>query len=922
MAPEGPGPRLRGRRSECDALDRVLAGARTARSQVLVLRGEAGVGKTALLDYLAQRASGCRLARAAGVESEMELAFAGLHQLCAPMLDQLDRLPGPQRDALATAFGMGAGPPPDRFLVGLAVLSLLADVAEQRPLICVVDDAQWLDRASAQALAFVARRLLAEPIALVFSARPGNGEDSLHGLPELVIRGLSDADARDLLSAALRGPLDAAVLEQIVAECHGNPLALLELPRAWATADVAGGFALPATMPLAGRLEHGFLQRLLSLPAPTRQLLLTAAAEPTGDPALVWRAAARIGIGFDAEVAAEATGLIEFGARVRFRHPLVRSAVYRSASLEDRQRTHGVLAEVTDPVLDPDRRAWHHARATPGTDEGVAAELERSADRAQGRGGLAAAAAFLERAVELTPEPASRAVRALAAAQAKLLAGATDGAAALLAVAQAGPLDQIQHASTELLRGQLAFVAGHAQDAPLLLLAAARRFERLDPALARDTYLGAFTAALYAGRLAGDVGVPEVATAARGSALSPARPPDLLLDGLATVIADGYQLGAPRLQRAVAAFRTEDVPPQEAVRLLWLAVHAAHDLWDDESMEVLCERQIRLARRAGVLAVLPLALSARIGLHLFAGELTTAASLVEEVAAVNETMGRRLPAYVAVALAAWRGREAEAAPLIDSALADAAGRGDGVGLTIVLHAQAVLYNGLGRYQDALAAAEQGAAYPPELAYSTLSLVQLVEAAVRCGQRERATTAFERLTRTTRPCGTDWALGIEARSYALLAGGDEADRLYREAIDRLGRTRLRLELARVRLLYGEWLRRERRRVDAREQLRAAHEAFTAMGTEAFAERARRELMATGEVVRARSVEPADELTAQEAQIARLAVTGRTNPEIGAELFLSPRTVEWHLRKVFGKLGIASRRQLGGALADALGATAPA
>jgi DNA-binding CsgD family transcriptional regulator/tetratricopeptide (TPR) repeat protein len=919
------GPResapLRGRRSECEALDRLLAGARAGRSQILVLRGEPGVGKTALLNHLSRRATGCRVVRAAGVESEMELAFAGLHQLCLPMLGHVDHLPAPQRDALAVAFGLSAGPPPDRFLVGLAALSLLADVAEREPLICLVDDAHWLDRASAQTLEFVARRLLAESIAIVFAARQGEREHGPQGLPELAVRGLDDADARALLLDALQGPLDAAVLDQIVAESRGNPLALLELPRAWTPSEIAGGFALPDTTSLANRIEQGFLQQLRPLPAPTRQLLLAAAAEPTGDPALLWRAASTLGIGVDAAAPAEAAGLIEFGTRVRFRHPLLRSTAYRSAAPEDRQRAHRALAEATDPVLDPDRRAWHRAHGTSGSDEGVAADLVSSAGRAQARGGLAAAAAFLERAVALTPEPELRASRALAAARAKHQAGAPGDAASLLRVARTGPLDELQQARADLLRAQLAFASSHGRDAPPMLLAAARRLEPLDPGLARDTRLDALAAALFVGRLDGGTGLPEVAAAARTAPSASARPPDLLLEGLATVIADGYPAGAPRLRRAVEAFRTEDLPAPEALRWLWLATHAAHDLWDDEGWEELCARHLRLARQAGALHVLPIALSSRIGLHLFAGELALAASLVDEVAAVARGTGSRLPPYGAAALAAWRGREAEATELIEPILDEVTSRGEGMGLTLLQHARAVLYNGLGRYQEAMIAAEQGAAHPQELAFSVWSLVQLVEAAVRTGQDDRAVQALKALTRTTRPSGTQWALGIEARSRALVTRGDTADRSYREAIDRLGHTGLRMELARARLLYGEWLRRERRRVDAREQLRAAHGAFTAMGAEAFAERARRELLATGETVRTRRMETADELTAQEAQIARLAVAGRTNPEIGAELFLSARTVEWHLRKVFTKLGVTSRKQLRSALPERVQAVAP-
>jgi DNA-binding CsgD family transcriptional regulator len=905
MSDSDLGSGLRGRGGECGVLDRLVAGARVGRSGVLVVRGEAGAGKSALLEFVAGRAAGCRVVRAAGVESEMELAFAGLHQLCGPMLDHLDRLPGPQRDALGTAFGLSAGGAPDRFLVGLAVLSLLADVAEEQPLVCVVDDAQWLDQASAQALAFVARRLLAEPVALVFAARTGGPEQGLEGLPELPVRGLSDADARAVLGAALRGPLDEAVRDRIVAESRGNPLALLELPRGLTPAELAGGFGLPGVMPLASVIEQGFVRRLEPLPAQTRRLLLTAAAEPAGDVTLLWRAAGRLQIGPDAAAAAQTAGLIEIGARVRFRHPLVRSAAYRSASVRDRQEVHAALAEVTDPVLDPDRRAWHRAHAAAGPDEAVAAELEQSASRAQARGGLAAMAAFLDRAAELTLDPARRAQRALAAAQAMHQAGASDAALGLLAVAEAGPLDELQRARGDLLRGQIALALRRGNEAPSLLLAAARRLEPLDPVLARDTYLDAFSAALIYGRLSSAVG--EVARAAHVTPRlsTPLRTPDLLLDGLSVLFTEGPAAGVPMLRQALSTFRGRDISAEEELRWLWLAGRVAWALWDDDAWNALVSRLVQLARETGALGQLPLALNSRVFVHLVCGELSTAASLVEEAETVKAVVGSNFLPYGALGLAAISGRERETGELIETVLNEVVSRGEGIGVTVTQWATAVLGNGLGRYEQALAAAEQACEYPQELGFCTWSLVELIEAAVRSGQAERASGALQQLAETTRASGTDWALGMEARSRALLSQGDAAESLYREAIDRLGRTQVRVELARARLLYGEWLRRASRRVDAREQLRAAHQMLTAIGAEAFTERARRELQATGQTVRKQTVETREELTAQEAQIARLAGEGRTNPEIGAELFLSPRTVEWHLRKVYPKLGISSR-----------------
>jgi DNA-binding CsgD family transcriptional regulator len=899
---------LRGRRGECEVFDRLLGAVRAGRSGALVVRGEPGVGKTALLEYAIGSASDLRVLRAVGVESEMELAFAALQQLCAAMLDRLGRLPGPQRAALATAFGLSEGVAPDRFFVGLAVLSLLSELAEERPLLCVVDDAQWLDRASAQALAFVARRLLAESVAMVFAAREPSEE--FRGLPELVVHGLRHDDARELLASVIRGPLDELVGERIVAETRGNPLAMLELPQGLTPAELAGGFGLGGTLSLSGRIEESFQRRLEALPAETQRLLLVAAAEPVGDPVLVWRAATRIGVSVEAGDPAAVAGLLEFGGRVRFRHPLMRSAVYRAAPPGDRRRVHHALAEATDPKADPDRRAWHRAHATPGPDDDVAAELERSAGRAHARGGLAAAAAFLERAAGLTPEQARRAERALAAAQAKQQAGAPEAALELLAIAEEGPLDELQRARVDLLRAQIAFAVNRGGDAPLLLLRAAKRLEPLDAALARETYLDAFGAAMFAGRLATGSSLLNVATTARAapSSSQPPRAPDLLLDGLARRFTDGYAAGTPMLKRALGAFRSRDLPREEGLRWLWLACTTAVDLWDDEAWEVLADRHLQLVRDSGALALLPIALSTRGAVHMYAGELSAAAALLEEVKAVTEATGSPLAPHGALALAALQGHEAEAAQLIDATVSDVERRGEGIGLAVVHWASSLLYNGLGRYEDALIAAQKANEHAEAQVGSMWAPVELVEAATRSGNPDRAAVALQELAEMTRASGTDWALGIEARSRALLSENEAAERRYREAIDRLGRTRVRVELARAHLVYGEWLRRERRRLDAREQLRTAHELFTAMGIEAFAERAARELLATGERARKRTVETSGQLTAQEAQIARLARDGLANSEIGARLFISPRTVEYHLHKVFTKLDISSRNQL--------------
>jgi DNA-binding CsgD family transcriptional regulator len=901
---------LLGRGPECAALDRLLGAVRAGQSGALVVRGEPGVGKTALLEYAVEQAAGCRVVRAAGVESEMEVAFAALHQLCAGLLDRRDTLPEPQRDALAVAFGLKSGTPPDRLFVGLAVLGLLSEAAAERPLVCVVDDAQWLDRESAHALAFVARRLMAESVAVILAARATGEDDGLTGLPELRVEGLADADARALLASALPGPMDERVRDRIVAETHGNPLALLELPRGMTPAELAGGFALSEAMPLAGRIEAGFVRRVESLPADTRRLLLAAAVEPVGDVTLLWRAAARLGVGPDAATPAEGAGLIEIGARVRFRHPLVRSAASRAADAGDLREVHCALADVTDPDLDPDRRAWHRARATVGPDEAVAGELERSAARAHARGGLAAAAAFLERAAELTPDPARRGARALEAASAKIDVGAPDAARELLAAAELAPLDALRRARLQHLQAALEFNWRRRSDALPLLLTAARRFEPLDVGRARETYLDAIGAAIFAG---GESELREAATAAAAAPPAPhqPRPTDLLLEGLAIRFSDGYAASVPTLQHALRAFvRDEERTQQEGRRWLWIGWPVANEVWDDEAWHALTAWTVRVARDAGELTLLPLALHHRAGVHIFAGEFAAASGVIDEATAINRTLGVTPLAYVAPVLAAWLGDEARASEQFASAVAEATTRGgEARVITLTEYARALLYNGLGRYEDALAAAQR-ACQRDDLGLFGWSLAELVEAAARCGKADLAAEALGRLEERTGPAGTDWALGTQAVARALLS--DDPEALYREALERLGAERLAVIRARAELCYGEWLRREGRRVDARVQLRAAYERFSDMGAEGFAERARRELAATGETARKRSVETRDELTAQEAQIARLAADGLTNAEIGAQLFISYRTVEWHLKKVFAKLDIKSRRQISEAL----------
>jgi DNA-binding CsgD family transcriptional regulator len=903
--------RLRGRADECAVLEELLSDVRRGEGRTLVVRGEAGIGKTALSQYLTESASDLTVLRAVGVESEMELAYASLHQLCVPLLDRLESLPAPQRQALENVFGLSLGMAPDRFLVGLGVLGLFAEVAEERPLLCVIDDAQWLDQASALTLAFVARRLLAEPVGIVFAAREPSQE--LRQLPDLELQGLRDGDARALLGSAVPFKLDVQVRDRIVVETGGNPLALLELPRGLTATELAGGFGVLEAQALSGRIEESFARRLEPLPEDTRRLLLVAAAEPIGDPLLLWSAAERLGIGAAVAEDAEARGLLSIGERVIFRHPLVRSAVYGSAAVQDRRAVHRALAEATDRSADPDRRAWHLAAAAAGPDEEVAIELEHSAGRAQARGGLAAAAAFLQRAVALTRDPARRAERALAAARASFHAGALDAALRLVATAAAEPLDEFQRAQADLLAAQITFASTRGSAAPALLLAAAKEFEPLDVALARETYLEALMAAEFAGRAAGGA-VLEVAEAARVAPASPSpRAPDLLLDGLAVMITEGHGAAAPLLKRSLDAFRGEDLAANGGFRWLWLAIEAAQEVWDHETWYELAALGLRLVREVGALTELPMALHAFICAQIYAGELTAAGAAIDDQKIASEATGSRLAPYGALILAAWQGREGHLSALIEETVEEVMARGEGIGVSTTQWVTALLNNGLGRYEIALVAAQQ-VIDPPRKLDATVNLVlpELIEAAVRTGNKQPAGIALEQLSEMTRPSGTDYGLGLEARSRALLSQHDVAERLYREAIERLGRTRLRGELARAHLLYGEWLRRTGRRTDAREQLRTAYRMFSDMRMEAFAERARRELVTTGERIPRRTVETRDDLTAQERQIAGLALDGLSNPEIGSRLFLSPRTVEWHLRKVFTKLGIHSRRELSKAL----------
>jgi DNA-binding CsgD family transcriptional regulator len=905
--------RLLGRQRERAVLERLLDTARGGHGAVVVVHGDPGVGKTALLECAVEAAEEFRVVRAAGVEGEMKLDYAALQQLCSPVLEFAERLPRPQGDALGVAFGLIDGPAPSPFLVGLAVLGLLSDAAEQQPLLCVIDDAQWLDRASAQALTFAARRLLAERIALVFAIRDPDGD--LARFPHFRVEPLGHRDARALLESVLAARLDESVLERIVTETGGNPLALLELPRGLSPGQLAGGFGLPAALPLSAGIEQSFTRRLLPLPRDAQRLLLLAAAEPVGDPALLRRAAKRLGIPESAAEAAEASGLVSLDGAVAFRHPLARSAVYRAADPNDRREAHRALAEAADQSVDPDRRAWHRAQATSAPDEDVASELERSAARAQARGGFAAAAAFLDWSATLTPDPVRRAQRMLVAAQTKVRAAALDDALALLSATDLDALDELDRARAELLRAQIGFVSTHGSAAPRALLDAAKRIAPLSGSLGCETYLEAMSAALFAGRLAAPgASARDVAAAAKAAVGSAGLDEvEMLLDAVASFFTDGYEVALPIWRRALRAFDAGNIPVNEQLRWKWLATLVSVHVWDDERWHAISNAHVRIARQAGALGELPIALGQRAYAHLFAGELVAAASLIGEIQAATDATGSHLAPYGPVALAAFRGREPEAAALIDGARPDVMHRGEGLGLSVLDWAEAVLYNGLGRYKEAQAAALRVGEHPHDLGTSNWAAVELIEAVVRTGARDLAADARSRLAERATASGTDWAMGILARSEALLADDDEAEVLYVEAIDRLARSRIAADLARAHLLYGEWLRRQRRRLDAREQLRTAHDLFAGFGMEAFAERARVELEATGEHARRRTVDTLGHLTPQETEISRLAAQGSTNREIAAQLFISPSTVEYHLRKVFRKLGVKSRTQLARRLA---------
>ena len=908
---------LVGRPAEREVLGGLLARAAEGYSGALVLRGEPGVGKTALLDetVAAAVATGMQTARLTGVEPETQLGYAGLHRFLLPFADQLERLPAPQREALRSTFGLVAGPSADRFLVALAVLTLLADVASQVPLVCVVDDAQWLDPESLVALGFVARRLYAERVVLLFAVREPDGQlSALAGLPELAVGGLEGPAAMDLLLSLAPGRLSPSVGARIVAGTGGNPLALAELARELSPAQLAGAEALPEPLPAGGSLEKVFSRRVSRLPPETRLLLAVAAAEPAASAALVWRAAGKLGIDPEAAATADVGGLAEFTPRVEFRHPLIRSVVYHSMPLRQRRRIHQALAAVADGDERPDRMAWHLGMAAVGPDEAVAARLEQAAGRARERGGYAATVTFLTRAADLSADRGLRGGRLLAAAEAALTAGQSSRAGVLLEAATpqlGGPLARAQ---ARRLDGRIRFALGQARETSSVLLEAARALAPIDPYSAREALLEALEAAVYAGWSASQAVLAEIAGAARATraASGPASATDLLLDGFAVRATAGYPAAVPLLRRAIALLRADDLSPQEGLRRLRLGVVASADLLDDQAQHALAIRWVQLARDHGALTALPVALNQQsVFAEVEAGRFDAARACFAEAFEISAATGN--PGVVGTAGVsevfelAWRGRETDTRR-VAAAVAHEATAADRGGQNILAqYCLAVLELGLGNYQAALQCAV--GVYDDDAPFmGTYVLPELVEAAARCGQTGLAEAALGRLAERAVASGTPLALGLLARSRALLASDTDAEPPYEEAVRHLEQCRSIPQLARAHLVYGEWMRRQRRRRDARERLRTAHDMFTAMGAGAFAERARVELLATGERARQRTAETAEELTPQEARIARLVSEGESNRDIAAQLFLSPSTVDYHLRKVFRKTGVTSRTQL--------------
>jgi DNA-binding CsgD family transcriptional regulator len=873
---------LVGRQEQVHRLDEVISSAKKGQGGVLVLRGEPGIGKSTLLGHAEAVAQGFRVIRASGSEFEMELPFAALHQLCVPVLDHLAELPAGHSEALRIAFGLATGTP-ELFRIGLATLELLGVASRRQPVLCLIDDAHWLDDDSAKALGFLARRITSEPVAMVFATRVPS---ELDALPSVDVERLSDAEARALLSERIQAPLDERVRDRILAEARGNPLALVELPK-------AGGFALPGTSSVPSRIERSFQVRLVGLPAEVQLLLTIASADPTGDPALLWRAAGELGIDVTTGAAAEATGLVELGTRARFCHPLARSAVYRAAEANDRHTAHRVLAEVTDPITDPDRRAWHRSQSGTGPDDDIAAELAESASRAAARGGVAAAATFLERAAALSLDPGKRVERTLTAVQAKLDAGATDAAADLLTTVEIGQLDDLQHARVDLLRGKIAFVRQADGDGPAFMIRAAHRLADVDPQWSRDCFLDALEMAVTVGRA---TGVTDMVVEAARSAPPAPDGTKTVLDALVMLKTGGHQAAVPILRPIFAGEQWKQRPA--------LASILAAEMWDHDAYIAMTAWTTQAGRDSGSPLMLRLGLAQAASAAVQGGDFKQVMSAIAEEEAVADAFGSPPMVFNRMYLAAFRGRRDEATELIEAMTAAATARGEGQTIANVHWATAVLNNGLADYPAAFAAAQRACAYG-DLFHAGIALPELIEAAVRCGEHAAAASALESLTERTRASGTVWGLGVAAYSRALITENEDD---FREALEHLDATPLAVCRGRALLLYGEWLRRQGQRREARARLRAAHELLSEMGLEGFARRAAEELRATGEQARSRSPHTYEQLTMQEVHISRLVATGATSKEVAARLFLSHRTVDAHLRNIFRKLGITSRRQL--------------
>ena len=885
----------------------LLAGVRNGMSSAIVLVGDAGIGKTRLLDHVAEMSADLHIVRAAGLESEARLGFAALHTLLRPFLDGLGALPTPQYEALASAFGMVAGPPPDRYLIGMAALTLLAGAASARPLLCLIDDVHWLDLESRDALAFVGRRLGADPIGLILAGRDDPPEPgAFEGITVVPVRGLSDADAHELLGVNVAGRLDPAVAARIVADTGGNPLALIESVDALSPAHLAGTAPLLEPLPVGLSLEHYFGQVIRGLPDDTRTFLVLLSATPPEDALLLWRAAGELGVPAEAADAAISAGVITHSRLVEFRHPLIRSAVYRGADAAERRRVHAALAAASDPVHSPERRAWHRAEATIGLDDEVAGELDTAAELARARGGYAERAALLAKAAQLSV--AGRGLRLVEAARAHLLLGAPAAAQAMLE--QAEPFlaagDPVLRARALHTRATTDIYLDRIGGVLTRLLAAADIVAGTDPALARSILMEGLLAAL--GGDHDSVAPREFGAAVLASPAVRSVDPtsaDLLLQGFALRVDGDYPRAVRLLSAALDAMGQDREVIEHGIRPATLASYAAEEAWDDVGGSEAAALAEAHERRIGALGALRFTLVVRSTWELRAGRFAAATACLDEAENLAAVVGQPLPGQSwRVELMAWSGQEARARAAADVLVRDHANGGLG---DWARHCLALLEISLGRYSEAVACAR--VAFDNDNAGAvSRALPDLVEAAVRCGDHRTAKDALRRLEERAPLAGTPWALGLLARSRALMADDDQAEALFGESVALLGRTRVRTELARTHLLHGEWLRRRRRRADARAELRTAYEMFARMGAAAFAERTRVELMATGERAQRRTVQTEHDLTPQERRIAGLAAAGATNTEIATRLFITQSTVEYHLNKVFRKLDITSRRQL--------------